>query len=208
MLLGVEVMKFASEDFASDLRMTRRPAHDPFGQRWCVVVGNGEDEHVADMEESAASETTEGANPAEPVQNTSQDGLAAALHEEGTPTCHLCGVSFENTSEQRAHFRLDWHRFNVQRRARGQAAVDEDAFDLLVGENDAGSISGTDSDSDAELERQASVGPKAPRVRVQGEDGTHWMLWRYLLPWIEESAVGEVLLLPVAMLHDGTVVVP
>jgi len=141
--------------------------------------------------------TAEPATPAETLSDDEygmelKDAAGVAVHEEGTPTCHLCGASFESAGDQRAHFRLDWHRFNVQRRARGQGPVDEDAFDLLVGADDAGSISGSDDDSDAELARQASVGPKSPRVCVQGEDGEKYMMWRTLLPWMEDADEGEV----------------
>src|ERR1043165_3376602 len=34
------------------------------------------------------------------------------------PTCFACGISsFETVEQQRAHCKLDWHRFNIKRRA-------------------------------------------------------------------------------------------
>lgn len=49
------------------------------------------------------------------------------------------GVSlpaFESQSEQRLHFKGDWHRFNVKLRSVGKAAVDEAEFERLVSEKD------------------------------------------------------------------------
>src|SRR3954453_20338289 len=35
-------------------------------------------------------------------------------------TCLVCGItSFESIEQQRVHYKLDWHRFNVKRRAVG-----------------------------------------------------------------------------------------
>ena len=34
-------------------------------------------------------------------------------------TCGTCGQTFSSTAEQRTHFKTDWHRLNVQRKARG-----------------------------------------------------------------------------------------
>lgn len=49
------------------------------------------------------------------------------------------GVSspaFESQTEQRLHFKGDWHRFNVKLRSVGKAAVDETEFERLVTEKD------------------------------------------------------------------------
>ena len=49
------------------------------------------------------------------------------------------GVSspaFESQTEQRLHFKGDWHRFNVKLRSVGKTAVDEAEFERLVSEKD------------------------------------------------------------------------
>ena len=53
--------------------------------------------------------------------------------------CFSSGVSspaFESQTEQRLHFKGDWHRFNVKLRSVGKAAVDEAEFERLVSEKD------------------------------------------------------------------------
>lgn len=47
-------------------------------------------------------------------------------------TCTVCGIpAFASVDTQRAHFHLDWHRFNARRALRGQPAVSEPDFDAL-----------------------------------------------------------------------------
>lgn len=48
--------------------------------------------------------------------------------------CNIClGVAFADVDEQRAHFRTDWHRYNVKIRLSGGNPVTESAFAQLVG---------------------------------------------------------------------------
>ncbi|CAG9466359.1 unnamed protein product [Pedinophyceae sp. YPF-701] len=76
----------------------------------------------------------------------SQPGLSA--------TCKTCGIgpesAFESTQAMRAHYRGDWHRLNAQRRGRGLAPLTEPDFEALVGAGEAGSISGSDTESESE----------------------------------------------------------
>jgi len=47
-------------------------------------------------------------------------------------TCTTCGVgSFASVTEQRHHFRSDWHRLNTRRALKGQPPLSEQAFDEL-----------------------------------------------------------------------------
>lgn len=48
--------------------------------------------------------------------------------------CNIClGAAFAGVDEQRAHFRTDWHRYNVKIRLAGGNPVTEPAFTQLVG---------------------------------------------------------------------------
>jgi hypothetical protein len=57
------------------------------------------------------------------------------------PTCFVCGItSFESVEQQREHYKLDWHRFNVKMRAinleRGKSQykpITEEEFEELMG---------------------------------------------------------------------------
>src|SRR4051812_15173382 len=73
--------------------------------------------------------------------------LDLTLTEGGQPTCITCGnLVFESALEQRAHFRLDWHRFNVKRRLvnASQAPVTEAEFEGMMADL-TDSLSGTES---------------------------------------------------------------
>jgi hypothetical protein len=48
--------------------------------------------------------------------------------------CKTCEITFVNVTEQRQHFRLDWHRYNLKRKSHSQKPVDEEQFDEMMGE--------------------------------------------------------------------------
>jgi hypothetical protein len=58
---------------------------------------------------------------------------AATSATSGARACNIClGVAFAGVDEQRAHFRSDWHRYNVKIRMSGGIAVSETQFTQLV----------------------------------------------------------------------------
>ncbi|KAI0077718.1 hypothetical protein K474DRAFT_1642714 [Panus rudis PR-1116 ss-1] len=62
--------------------------------------------------------------------------------------CNIClGATFQDVDQQRAHFRSDWHRYNVKMRLKGSDPVSENQFAKLVDELDD-SISGSASETD------------------------------------------------------------
>lgn len=77
-----------------------------------------------------------------PGFNPSQPGTHAKMQ------CSLCKVSFTTREEQVEHYRLDWHRCNLQRSVNKKAPLTEEQFmnDL----NDVSSISGSEEGSDDE----------------------------------------------------------
>lgn len=51
----------------------------------------------------------------------------------GARACNIClAATFLDVDEQRAHFRSDWHRYNVKTRLNGGNPVSEVAFGELV----------------------------------------------------------------------------
>lgn len=64
--------------------------------------------------------------------------------------CNVClGATFADVTEQRSHFRSDWHRYNVKIRLRGGSPVAEPAFAQLVdGLEDSLSGSASSENSD------------------------------------------------------------
>ena len=110
------------------------------------------------------------ATPAEAAEADAPAGTSAG---EASRTCIACGVGvggisgFASAEEQRAHYRTDWHRYNVKRRAAGQkAAVSEADFSALVeGEQqEVGSISGSESEASSDEEGEGGGAAAARAV--------------------------------------------
>ncbi|KAE9399862.1 hypothetical protein BT96DRAFT_965488 [Gymnopus androsaceus JB14] len=72
-----------------------------------------------------------------------------------TRACNIClGIAFLDIDQQRAHFRSDWHRYNVKNRLKGGQPVAESDFNQLIdGLED--SLSGSESSSDEETESES-----------------------------------------------------
>ncbi|EEB88058.1 hypothetical protein MPER_14327, partial [Moniliophthora perniciosa FA553] len=71
----------------------------------------------------------------EPEHPTAPNTVATGLR-----TCNVClGISFDDVDQQRAHFRTDWHSYNVKARLNGGQPVSEQDFTQLLDED---SISG------------------------------------------------------------------
>ncbi|XP_048454516.1 ankyrin repeat and zinc finger domain-containing protein 1 [Rhincodon typus] len=120
--------------------------------------------------------------------------------------CSACQCNFENREDQKEHYKLDWHRFNLRQRLLGAQPVTTESFEKIAGE--ISSISGSDSedsdsdsDSDAELEQlcchpiQSALGPtdevplaeenrrgrQSLRVLFQTADGEYLSVYRCVL---------------------------
>ncbi|XP_059503610.1 tRNA endonuclease ANKZF1 [Stegostoma tigrinum] len=114
--------------------------------------------------------------------------------------CSACQCTFENREDQKEHYKLDWHRFNLRQRLLGAQPVTTESFEKIAGE--ISSISGSDSedsgsDSDAELEHpiQSALGPtdevppaeesrqgrQSLRVLFQTADGEYLSVYRCVL---------------------------
>ncbi|OAD54422.1 Ankyrin repeat and zinc finger domain-containing protein 1 [Eufriesea mexicana] len=67
-------------------------------------------------------------------------------------SCSFCNTVFEDKTQQRLHYKLDWHRYNLKQRLNGLKSISEDKFNLLADEGDVSSLSGSDIDSENEDE--------------------------------------------------------
>jgi hypothetical protein len=47
-------------------------------------------------------------------------------------TCSSCSASFSDSFEQRQHFKLDWHRFNLKRKLQNKAPLGEEEFNKMI----------------------------------------------------------------------------
>jgi hypothetical protein len=61
-------------------------------------------------------------------QLCSEDDEADLRVSDGK-VCSSCGVQFGQVEEQRQHFKLDWHRYNIKRKLQSKATVSEEQVD-------------------------------------------------------------------------------
>ncbi|XP_037705658.1 ankyrin repeat and zinc finger domain-containing protein 1 isoform X2 [Choloepus didactylus] len=69
--------------------------------------------------------------------------------------CSTCEQTFQNHQEQREHYKLDWHRFNLKQRLKNRPPLSALDFEKQSSGGDLSSISGSeDSDSTSEEDLQ------------------------------------------------------
>ncbi|KAI0741540.1 hypothetical protein C8Q80DRAFT_1194865 [Daedaleopsis nitida] len=88
-----------------------------------------------------------------PQPNVPNDSPApSAQTTAGSRACKIClGATFVDVEDQRAHFRSDWHRYNVKVRLNGGDPVPEAKFGQLIDgleDSISGSVSSSDADTD------------------------------------------------------------
>ncbi|KAJ8867608.1 hypothetical protein PR048_031410 [Dryococelus australis] len=86
--------------------------------------------------------------------------------------CSFCNASFEDQSQQRPHYKLDWHRYNLKQNLLGRKHVTEENFMQLA--DDVSSISGSESDTETEGEMadsSSSLGQSASASRQLKKKG-------------------------------------
>lgn len=83
------------------------------------------------------------------------------------PVCQTCGQNFASFVLQRAHFRADWHKYNLHRRVRGHGPLSEDDFDALSDLGSVESLSGSESElSGDEFAAGTNGGTAVPTARL------------------------------------------
>ncbi|KAM4561241.1 tRNA endonuclease ANKZF1 [Fundulus diaphanus] len=116
--------------------------------------------------------------------------------------CSACKCSFVSREEQREHYKLDWHRFNLRLKIAGSPPVTAEEFERKTRAGDLSSISGSESDSDeedvegdsrgagssiAETNDERSVEPNSTAARLSGKvlfqnpAGEHLSVYRCVL---------------------------
>ncbi|ELK17186.1 Ankyrin repeat and zinc finger domain-containing protein 1 [Pteropus alecto] len=81
--------------------------------------------------------------------------LQGPLDISGKLFCSTCDQTFQNQQEQREHYKLDWHRFNLKQRLKNKPLLSALDFEKQSSTGDLSSISGSeDSDSASEEDLQ------------------------------------------------------
>lgn len=55
------------------------------------------------------------------------------LNVSGKLFCSFCNAKFEDQVQQRLHYKLDWHRYNLKQKLNGLEPVTEEKFTQLAG---------------------------------------------------------------------------
>ncbi|XP_037011358.2 ankyrin repeat and zinc finger domain-containing protein 1 isoform X2 [Artibeus jamaicensis] len=121
--------------------------------------------------------------------------LQGPLDISGKLLCSTCDQIFQNHQEQREHYKLDWHRFNLKQRLKNKPLLSALDFEKQSSAGDLSSISGSeDSDSASEEDLQIlheekpefeksnrSRGFRSHRVLFQNAQGQFLYAYRCVL---------------------------
>ena len=91
-----------------------------------------------DTVETKDKETTQ-----ESIADGKRENDTSGATASGTPggkSCNTCGGAFLSTTDYRAHFRTDWHRFNQKLKLQGMPPVSEEEFKLCDAETFFGQV--------------------------------------------------------------------
>ncbi|XP_032257662.1 ankyrin repeat and zinc finger domain-containing protein 1 [Phoca vitulina] len=88
--------------------------------------------------------------------------------------CSTCDQNFHNHQEQREHYKLDWHRFNLKQRLKDKPLLSALDFEKQSSTGDLSSISGSeDSDSASEEDLQIPDEERAEFEKPSRPQGIH-----------------------------------
>ncbi|XP_045708415.1 ankyrin repeat and zinc finger domain-containing protein 1 isoform X1 [Phyllostomus hastatus] len=121
--------------------------------------------------------------------------LQGPLDISGKLLCSTCDQTFQNHQEQREHYKLDWHRFNLKQRLKDKPLLSALDFEKRSSAGDLSSISGSeDSDSASEEDLRIlqeekpdfeksnqSRGSRSHRVLFQNAQGQFLYAYRCVL---------------------------
>ena len=85
----------------------------------------------ANEDSQCSSSAPESTNTSDTVTNQSQ--RLETQREGGELYCQSCHMVLGDREEQLVHYRLDWHRYNLKRRLKGQASLSQEEFEKIAG---------------------------------------------------------------------------
>ncbi|XP_072749414.1 tRNA endonuclease ANKZF1 [Anoplolepis gracilipes] len=83
--------------------------------------------------------------------------------------CSHCNAEFEDKPQQRLHYKLDWHRYNLKQNLNGLKSISEDSFNRIAGEGDMSSLSGSEAESDTEDDAGTSETRASSNEQIKNE---------------------------------------
>uniref|UniRef100_A0A3Q4HTP9 Ankyrin repeat and zinc finger peptidyl tRNA hydrolase 1 n=1 Tax=Neolamprologus brichardi TaxID=32507 RepID=A0A3Q4HTP9_NEOBR len=110
--------------------------------------------------------------------------------------CSACRCPFINREEQREHYKLDWHRFNLRQKMAMLPPLTAEEFERKTGAGDLSSISGSESDSEDE-DSDSDAGVKSRTVSdkdMESSGETPLTAGRLSSKLVFQNSVGDYLL--------------
>uniref|UniRef100_A0A1Y1NCG2 VLRF1 domain-containing protein n=2 Tax=Photinus pyralis TaxID=7054 RepID=A0A1Y1NCG2_PHOPY len=103
--------------------------------------------------------------------------------------CSYCKTSFNDVQQQREHYKLDWHRYNLKQSLLSRSPLTEEEFNERA--DDVSSISGSESEKEDNLE---SIATSQGKIFLKTSQGVVFSMYRCLLFAKKEELDNNVLL--------------
>ncbi|TRY76362.1 hypothetical protein TCAL_00014 [Tigriopus californicus] len=112
-----------------------------------------------------------GSDPGLAIEDTNRNLEPRPSLIPDAKSCSTCQVKFQTQDEQRQHFKLDWHRYNLKCSLISSPTLTEDQFEnLILDQLDTLSLSGSESSQD-EDENDDSEADKVSTEEDSDHDG-------------------------------------
>ncbi|XP_066140469.1 tRNA endonuclease ANKZF1-like [Euwallacea fornicatus] len=95
-------------------------------------------------------------------------------------SCSYCRESFLNVQQQREHYKLDWHRYNLKQSLQGKEPIAEEDFNLRTENDEVSSISGSDSEED-EQDSLENIATAQGKIFLENAKGQVFSMYRGVL---------------------------
>ncbi|XP_077303983.1 tRNA endonuclease ANKZF1 isoform X1 [Lithobates pipiens] len=130
----------------------------PGSQTLCLFDLNPESDLFSELFLNNNKNAKEGfAEDKQKLPENSESRGSSILEISNRMSCTTCQSTFDSREEQKEHYTLDWHRFNLKRRIKGAGVLSEEDFQNKTQEGDVSSISGSDSESSDEEDSRTSL---------------------------------------------------
>ncbi|CAH0564012.1 unnamed protein product [Brassicogethes aeneus] len=102
----------------------------------------------------------------------------AVKEETEKLSCSYCKVKFDDLIQQREHYKLDWHRYNLKQSLVSKQPISEEEFFEKNDRDGVSSISGSDSEKEDTIDTLATAQGK---IFLQNDSKTVFSLYRCLI---------------------------
>ncbi|XP_044728414.1 ankyrin repeat and zinc finger domain-containing protein 1-like [Chrysoperla carnea] len=113
--------------------------------------------------------------------------------------CSFCNAKFDDQIQQRQHYKLDWHRYNLKQKLFGLSPITEDSFTQQA--DDVSSISGSESESEEDSESNTKSNLDTDTEISKKTSNTSLTPGRHAKVFFENNA-GEIFSVYKCLLHS------